>query len=272
MNVQTASLLGLFRALFVHRNLCWRLAAREFTQRFRGSMLGIVWAVLTPLLTAMVFTLVFTGVFPTRWGGGSGSPFDFALLLLVGLGIYGLFSEALSRAPTLLANNAAYVTKVVFPLEVLPLVPILTGLVNLFITIAIVLLGHLVVNGTLHWTALFLPVVLLPFVLFLMAAVIFVAAAGVFIRDAGLIIAPLLTFMLFLSPVFFPLEAVPESWRFVVRLNPLTPIISQARTVLIFGGLPDFVSLVLYMLCALASLAFAYWVFQRLRRGFADVL
>lgn len=255
-----------------HRDLCWRLTTREVTQRFKGSMLGLVWAVLTPLLTAAVFTLVFTGIFPQRWPGRSGAPLDFALILLVGMSVHSVLAEALSRAPHLVVGNASYVTKVVFPLEVLPVVTTLAALVNLCITLGIVLLGNLLVNGSLHWTALFLPLVLLPYLVFVMAAVAFIAACGVFLRDIALVITPVVTLMMFLSPVFFPLEAVPEAWRFLIRMNPITPIMEQARTVLLFGGWPDFSSLALYLGLALCSLAFAHWAFQRLRPGFADVL
>lgn len=272
MTVTATSLLGLFRLLLAQRSLCWRLTVRELSQRFRGSMLGLVWAVLTPLLTAAVFTLVFTGVFPTRWGAGGTNPFDFAMLLLVGLSVYSLFSEVVSRAPRLIVDNANYVTRVVFPLEILSPVIILTGLVNFFITVLLVLLGNLFAHGSLHVTVLFLPLILLPFLVFLMAAAILFSTIGVFVRDISLIISPVLTFMLFLSPIFFPLEAVPESWRMVVRLNPLTPIITEARAVLLFGEWPNMAALGVYFLCALGVLALAHWLFRRLRGGFADVL
>lgn len=267
-----ASLPALFRSLRVHADLIRRMAGRELGQRFRGSMLGGAWAVLTPLLTAAVFTLVFTGVFPTRWPRGTGSPFDFALILLTGLAIYNLFAEVLLKAPTLVTSNPSYVTKVVFPLEALPAVSILSALANCGVTLAMVLVGHAVYHGGPHPTALLLPLVLAPFVLMLLGAALLLAAAGVFIRDIGLVIGPVISFMLFLSPIFYPLEAVPAAWRFIVRLNPLTSIIEQARTVLLFGGWPDFLSLGLYALLALALLGFAFWAFQRLRPGFADVL
>jgi len=266
------SLLGLGRSLIAHHDLVLRLAGREVTQRFRGSMLGMVWAVLTPLLTAAVFTLVFTGIFPARWPRGSGSGFDFALILLVGLAIYNLFAEVISRAPHFVVGNASYVTKVVFPLEILPAVAILSGLVNLGVSIGVVLVGHLLLHGTLSWTAVFLPVVLLPFLIFLLGAALLVAAVGVFIRDISLVIAPVISMMMFLTPIFFPLDAVPESWRFLVRLNPITSVVEQSRTVVLFGGMPDFSGLLLYAVCAMGILAFAYYIFQRLRPGFADVL
>lgn len=263
---------SLFRSLAQHRDLILRLVGRETTQRFRGSVLGVAWAVLTPLLMAAVFTLVFTGIFPARWPRGEGGAFDFALLFLTGFAVYTFFSEAVGRAAGLVVGNPSYVTKVVFPLEVLPAVTVVSAMVNLGITLAIVAVGHLLLHGFLHWTAIFLPVVLLPFVVFLLGTVTLIAAAGVFIRDIGLVIGPVTSLLLFLSPVFFPPEAVPEGWRIVVRANPLTPIIEQSRTVLLGGGLPDFASLAIYLLLAFLVLAFAHWSFQRLRPGFADVL
>lgn len=259
-------------SLAIHRDLIGRLVAREVSQRFKGSILGIVWAILTPLLTAAVFTLIFTEVFPQRWPGRSGSSIDFALIMLVGLAVHGVLAEALARAPQIVLGNANYVTKVVFPLEVLPAVTTLASLVNLAITLMIVLIGNLAVNGSFHATALFLPLVLLPYMVFIAAAVMFVAACGVFLRDIGLIMTPIVMLAMFLSPMFFPLEAVPEAWRFLVNMNPITPIMEQLRAVLLFGVWPDFVSLALYLLLAVISLGVANWVFQRLRPGFADVL
>ncbi|MFN3447716.1 MAG: ABC transporter permease [Roseococcus sp.] len=272
MDAPPASLRSLFASWFAHRDLCRRLTQREVTQRFRGSLLGLAWAVLTPLLTAAVLTLVFTGVFPQRWPGRSGAPLDFALILLVGMAVHGLMAEALSRAPTLIVGNPGYVTRVVFPLELLPLVTVLAASVNTLVTLGIVLLGNLLVNGSLHWTALFLPLVLLPYLVLVVAATALLAALGVFIRDIALVIAPVLTLLMFLSPMFYPLEAVPENWRFVIRANPMTPVMEQARTVLLFGGWPDVASLALYLALALGALAAAHWVFQRLRPGFADVV
>lgn len=272
MSRPPAGLAHWLRSILAHRELCWRLTAREVSQRFRGSQLGLVWAVLTPLLTAAVFTLVFTGIFPTRWPNTSGGSLEFMLILLVGLAVHGAFAEAVGRAPMLVVSNASYVTRVVFPLEILPLVATLAALVNGGITLAIMLLGALAVHGGLPATALLLPVVLLPYLLLVIAVVTATAAAGVFIRDLSLAVGPLITLMMFLSPMFFPMEAVPAPWRPVFWLNPVTLIMEEARGVLLFGRLPRFGLLALYGAAALALLAASHWMFQRLRRGFADVL
>lgn len=272
MSRHPAGLLDWLRSLLAHRELVWRLTAREVSQRFRGSQLGLLWAVLAPLLTAAVFTLVFTGILPTRWPDTAGGGLAFTLILLVGLAVHGVFAEAVGRAPMLLVGNASYVTRVVFPLEVLPVVATLAALANAAVTLAIALAGALWVHGAVPATALLLPLVLLPYLLLVIAVVTAVAAAGVFIRDLSLAVGPVITLLMFLSPMFFPLEAVPEGWRALFWLNPLTLIMEEARGVLLFGRLPRFGLLGLYGAAALALLALAHWMFQRLRPGFADVL
>jgi lipopolysaccharide transport system permease protein len=151
-------------------------------------------------------------------------------------------------------------------------VAILASLVNAFITVAIVVVGQLLLKGVLHWTVVFLPLVIAPFLIFVAALVMFFAACGIFLRDLSQIVALLVTASLFLTPIFYPLEAVPGTFRTLMRLNPLTSIVEQSRTVAIFGGLPDFGSLAIYTACALLALAASFWLFQRLRPGFADVL
>jgi len=270
---QPTGLPSFLRSVVAHRELILRLATREVTQRFQGSLLGIIWMVLMPLLTAAVFTFVFSAVFQTRWGAATpAGPFDFAILLLVGMAVHGIFAEAVGRAPTVILAQASYVTKVIFPIEVLPVVAVLASLVNAFVTVGIVVVGQALLKGVLHWTVIFWPLVIAPYLIFVVALTMFFAACGVFLRDLSQIVSLLVTVTLFLTPIFYPLDAVPGAFRQVMRLNPLTSIVEQSRTVIVFGGLPDFVSLGLYTLCALAALTAAYWLFQRLRPGFADVL
>ncbi|WP_160121216.1 ABC transporter permease [Rhodovarius lipocyclicus] len=271
MRRPSSSLAGFARVLVAHRELIFRLVVREVGSRFRGSTLGPAWAVLTPLLTAAVFTFVFSTVFQSRWGGSTGR-FDFALLMLSGLIIHNIFSESVGRAPTLLLANTSYVTKVIFPIEILPVVATLSTLVNAVISAAIVLVGDAAFNGHVSATAFLFPVVLLPFLFFVVGLGLLLAALGVFLRDLTQIVTLLITLTMFLTPIFYPLEAVPPAFRTAMHFNPLTFIVGQVRAVLVFGQWPNFTGLALYTLAALAVLAFCYWVFQRLRQGFADVL
>lgn len=266
------SLVSLARSVFEHQQLIGRLVKREVTARVQGSVLGLAWMVLTPLLTAAVFTFVFSAIFQARWGLEDGGTFSFAIILLVGLAVHGIFAEAIGRAPTLIINNASYVTKVVFPLEILPVVALLTSLVNAGISLLIVVLGQLLLSGVLNWTLVFLPLVILPYLVFVLALLMFFAACGVFLRDLAQVVTLLVTVSLFLTPIFYPLTAVPPAFQAAMRMNPLTLIVEQGRAVVVQGVPPDFLSLAIYMGVAVAALAASFWFFQRLRPGFADVL
>jgi lipopolysaccharide transport system permease protein len=267
-----ASIVEFARSVTAHRDLIFRLSAREFTQRFRGSVLGIAWAVLIPLLTALIYTFVFSTVFKARWPGVADGPFDFAIIFLAGIVVHTIFAEAVARAPGLVVGNANYVKKVIFPLEILPIVSVLTALTNATIGIAIVVFGNLVLNGKLHVTIITLPLIVAPYLVFVVALVLFFAAVGVYLRDLSQVVTLLITITMFLTPIFFPIESVPERFQTVIWLNPLTFIVQQVRGVVIFGEWPNFFGLTIYALASMASLALAFWLFQRLRNGFADVL
>jgi lipopolysaccharide transport system permease protein len=264
----------LWRSVVEHRLLIARLVKREFEARFRGHLFGIFWAFVTPLLTAMMFTFVFSTVFRARWGTGTehAGAADFAIIFLTGMIVHTIFAEAISRAPTLILTNANYVTKVVFPLEILPLVTVATALINATIGLTIVLAGNLFLNGTFQPTIVLLPIVLLPFLILVLALVLFFAALGTYVRDISQILGLVVMASLFLTPIFYPVEAVPEGFRLFVRLNPLTLVVEQARAVVLYGHLPDFMGLGLFLIVASIALAFSFWMFQRLRGGFADVL
>jgi lipopolysaccharide transport system permease protein len=272
MNRHPASLDEFVRSMIRHRELIFRLSSREFTQRFRGSMLGVAWAVLMPLFTAAVYTFVFSTVFRAKWPGTPDGPFDFAVIYLTGMIVHTIFAESVARAPGLVIGNANYVKKVVFPLEILPAVTVLTALVNASIGITIVILGNLFLNGKIYFTVLMLPLVIAPYLIFVISLVFFFAAAGVYLRDLSQVVSLLITVTLFLTPIFFPIEAVPEPFRKLIWLNPLTFIVQQARDVTIFGHWPNFTGLLIYTLVTLVGLACTFWMFQRLRNGFADVL
>jgi lipopolysaccharide transport system permease protein len=270
----SASLLGFLRSVLIHRDLIGRLAGREFSQRFRGSVLGAAWAVLTPLLLALVFTFVFGTVFQARWGDmqpgtGQGS---FTVIFLVGLVTHGIFAEALSRAPGLVLSNPSYVKKVVFPLEILPVVVVCTALLNGCIGMAIAVALNLVLNQALSPTLFLLPLVLLPYILLVMGLVLIFAATGVYLRDLSQIVGFVVTLTLFMTPIFYPIEALPPAFQPMMWLNPLTLIVEQARAVTVFGAVPDWGQLALYTLAAGAMLQGSFWWFQRTRNGFADVI
>lgn len=262
----------MFASLWRNRELVKASAKREVLGRYRGSFLGLLWSFFNPLFMLAVFTFVFSVIFQARWGGGSGSKTEFALVLFAGLLVYNLFAECINRAPGLILSNTNYVKKVVFPLEILPLVGLLSALFHTLISLGVWVIAYTLFFGIPHLTVFYLPLVLLPFCLFLMGLSWALASLGVFLRDVSQFIGLLTTALMFLSPVFYPVTAFPEDYRYILYLNPLTTVVEQTRDVLFWGKMPDFLMLAIYWVVTLgiAWLGFAW--FQKTRKGFADVL
>ena len=259
-------------SLWNNRSLIKALVTREVVGRYRGSMMGILWSFFNPVFMLMVYTFVFSVVFKARWSGGSDSKTEFALVLFAGLIIFNLFSECINRAPTLILANANYVKKVVFPLEILPLVAMGSALFHFVISLSVWLTAYVIIFGIPHLSVLLLPVVVAPFVLLVIGFTWILAALGVYLRDVAQLTGMATTVLMFLSPIFYPVSALPEKYRPLLMLNPLGPTIEQTREVLFWGKLPDLAILSIYYLFAalLAWLGFAW--FQKTRKGFADVL
>ncbi len=267
-----SSFSSIFLSLWNHRSLIFQLTKREVIGRYKGSWMGLLWSFFNPLLMLIVYTFVFKIVFKTRWGIETDGKVDFAIILFAGLIVHSIFSECVNRAPFLILNNVNYVKKVIFPLEVLPWVAMGATLFHSLISVSVLLLFFFILNSYLPLTAILLPVVLLPLVLVTLGCSWFLSSFGVYIRDIGQITGILTMALLFLSPIFYPLSAVPEKIQNILLLNPLTFIVEHTRNVLIWGNAPKWASLFLYFLVSLvvAWLGFAW--FQKTRKGFADVL
>ncbi len=261
-----------FESFWKQRELIWEMTKRDVVGRYRGSAMGILWSFLNPVLMLIVYTFVFNVVFRARWGTGGASRTEFAIVLFVGLIIHALFAECVNRAPGLIVGNVNYVKKVVFPLEVLPWVAMGSALFHALVSVGVLLLAFALVHWRLNWTAIFFPLLIAPLVLLTMGITWFVASLGVFIRDIGQTTGIITTIMLFLSPVFFPSSALPEPYRGLLQVNPLTFIIEQSRDVLIWEKLPDWGGLLVYFVASVAVAWLGLFWFQRTRKGFADVL
>jgi lipopolysaccharide transport system permease protein len=267
------SLQALARSLRQNRQLILQMTKREVVGRYRGSVMGLAWSFFNPVLMLIVYTFVFSTAFKARWGvRGDESKPQFAVVLFVGLIVHGLFAEVLNRAPGLILGNVNYVKKVVFPLEILPVISLGTALFHSFISILVLLAAFALFSGYLHWTVLLTPVVFFPLVVATLGFAWMLASLGVFIRDVGQTIGIVTTVMLFLSPVFYPITALPEAYRPWLMANPLTFIIEQARDVLIWGHLPDWSGLAIYTAVAVLIAWAGYAGFHKTRKGFADVL
>lgn len=270
---QPTSLVALGKSLWRNRQLIVQMTQREVVGRYKGSVMGLAWSFFNPVFMLAVYTFVFSVIFKSRWGvGGEESKTQFAVVLFVGMIVHGLFAEVLNRAPSLILSNVNYVKKVVFPLEILPVIAMGAALFHGLISLGVLLAAFALFNGYLHWTVVFTPLVVLPLVILTVGIAWMLASLGTFLRDVGQTIGIITTVLMFLAPVFYPVTAVPEEFRPWLMANPLTFIIEQAREVLIWGHVPDWTGLGAYTVVAMAITWAGYAWFQKTRKGFADVL
>lgn len=268
---QPISLVALAKSLWRNRQLIIQMTKREVVGRYKGSAMGLAWSFFNPVFMLVVYTFVFSIIFKSRWGGDESRTL-FAVVLFVGMIVLGLFSEVLNRAPSLILNNVNYVKKVIFPLEILPVIAMGAALFHTFISLSVLLVAFVIFNGFLHWTIIFAPLIFIPLIIVTLGLAWMLAAVGVFLRDVGQTISIITTVLMFLSPVFYPITAVPEKFRPFIMANPLTFIIEQAREVLIWGHLPNWIGLGIYTVAAIVIAWSGYALFQKTRKGFADVL
>lgn len=268
----SASPRELMASFWRNRDLIKSFVQREVLGRYRGSVMGILWSFLNPLFMLVVYTFVFSVIFKARWGTGSDSKTEFALILFAGLMVFSLYAECINRAPGLILGNPNYVKKVIFPLEILPWVNLGSALFHGAISLAVWFLAYIVFFGIPHITALYLPLILLPLVFLIMGLSWALASLGVYLRDVAQFVGIVTSTLMFLTPIFYPVTALPERYRGLLYINPMTPVIEQVRDALFWGKAPDFSILGIYLIATafIAWLGFAW--FQKTRKGFADVL
>ncbi len=260
------------RALLgIHRALLFSMVRREVSQRYRGSFLGPIWAILTPAVQIVIFTLIFSGIFQARFGGESG-PLGFAVYLFCGLLPWLAFAEAVQRSTTVVVEHVNLVKRVVFPVEALTVQLSLAALVQQGIGTVVLLMAALLLERILSPTLFFLPLLLIPQLLLTIGLGWLVASFGVFLRDTGQLVQLSLMAWMYLTPIFYPESMVPAPYRWLVEANPMAPLIRSYRRVLLEGGLPDWSGLGWTTIFALACFLTGYWWFIRTRKAFADVL
>lgn len=252
--------------------LFFQLAKRDIAARYKGSALGQLWSLLSPLLLLAVYTFVFSVVFQARWGDLNQSKTFFALNLFAGMILHGFLAECMSRSTSLLQQNQNYIKRIVFPLRLLPLVISSTALFHAAISMLVLLVATWLLQGALPWHSLLIPIYIAPILVLATGLSLALAALGLFIRDLGQLIPMLTTILLFTAPVFYPATALPEAYRGWLDLNPLTGPIEMVRSLLFQGILPDWPSLQSAWLSAVLTLVIGNFIFQRLRRGFADAI
>ena len=269
---QSISPLQILISIILNKRLLFSLIKRDVVGRYRGSAMGLLWAFLNPVLMLAVYSFVFSVVFKARWAGGSDSKTEFALVLFAGLLVFNLFSECINRAPSLILGNANYVKKVIFPLEILPIVALGSAAFHFLISVVVWLMFYFMFFGIPSLTILQFPLVILPLILITLGFSWLLASLGVYMRDVAQIVGLMTTILMFLSPIFYPITALPEEYRGFMQISPITFVVEQARDTMIWGkGINWEVWWAHTSLSTIVAwLGFAW--FQKTRKGFADVL
>jgi len=265
----------MIRSLHKNRELIWSLTKREVKSTYQDSFLGALWPVILPLMMLLIYTFVFSVVFQAKWSTSAGQetpPGEFALVLFAGLTPFNFFSAVTMRSPGLILAVPNYVKKVVFPLEILPMVIVGAAFITSLINVGLILIGSIIVYHSFPLTIFLLPLAYIPLILIALGLGWFLSSLGVFVRDVGQAVNIVIQVLLFITPIFYSADQVPGALKFLVILNPLSPIIDSFRRVLIWNELIDWgawgMATVISALVALLGFA---W-FSATRKAFSDVM
>ena len=273
---------GALGSLWRYRHIVRQFTRREVLGRYRGSYMGVLWSFLNPLLLLAIFTAVFRLIYTTRLANipNEGS-FDFALMLFAGLIIYNLFAECLNRAPNLILMNANYVTKTVFPLEILPMTVVLSAVIHLLISFVPLCLGVAFLRAWgqpanaphgLPVTILYWPLLLPAIFCWALGLTYVLSAIGVFVRDLIQAMLAVTTVLMYASAVFYRIEQVPPQYQGYIRYNPIAYFCQESRD-LAFRGFPfDWYWYGGIFGTGAVFALVGYGVFMRAKSAFADVV
>ena len=268
----STGILNLHSSLFKNFELITSLTKREILGRYKGSVLGLLWSFFNPLLMLAVYTFVFGVVFKSKWPGGGGSQAEFALTLFAGLIIFNFFSECMVRAPSLIIGNINYVKKLIFPLEVLPVVAAAAAIFHFLVSFFVWVIFYLYLFGMPDYRWVYVVLIFIPLVLMVLGLMWFLSSLGVFLRDVSQIVTILVTILMFVTPLFYSAESLPEKYQVIMKVNPLSWFVEQTRGLLLWHKSFEWNSWVAQLFISFGIFGAGYLWFQKTRKGFADVL
>ncbi len=262
-----------FLTIHKNRTLLLMLSRRNLAARHKGSWLGRTWLIFQPLLLLAVYTFVFSQIYNGRFGViESETGAQYALGIFFGLIMLHFFNDSLAGSVSCIVGNQNYVKKVVFPLEILPVSLTLENLYTFGISMFLAMVGVLLFVGELSFSILWLPVLIIPCVLFTMGVAWTVSAFGVFYRDIAPMVQIFSICMLWMSGVFYSSRDIPEAaWKFL-KFNPILLNIELCRDVVLWHLQPNLVWIFYIYLSSILIFFFGFWVFRSLKLAFADVL
>ncbi len=262
----------ILRHLASYKSLLWQFTKREVERRYRGTLLGLFWSFMTPLLMLLVYTIVFGFIFRGSYGHPEETKVQFALGLFCGLLLWDVIAGSMLVAPGLIVGNANFVTKVIFPLEILPIAMISSTLVHTAIGFIPLLILLVISQGAIALSATSLFLIFIPILFYTLGIAWVLSALGVFLRDISAMIPALITILMFMSAIFFSITAIPSAWRWMMILNPAAVLISMARNALVFGEWPNMVMYMMQLIISIIVATSGYALFMKMKPAFADVL
>jgi len=262
----------MLKILVKNKYLLGQLIKKDIEQRYKGSVLGILWSLIVPILMLVIYTFVFSEIFQAKWNIETTNKFEFALILFCGLSCFNMIAEVMNRSTNLIACNINYVKKVIFPLEILPVTITFSALFNSVISFLILIIANLILNHTVSGTLFQIIFVFVPLILLCIGLSLFISALSVYLKDIGNAIGIIVTILMYISPVFFPLTSVPDNFRVICEANPMTYIIENFRNVVLYNTNLNMEFYFKSIVFSILSLVIGYLVFKRVKEGFADVL
>ncbi|MFI3214067.1 MAG: ABC transporter permease [Eubacteriales bacterium] len=249
-----------------------QMIKRDFRQRYKGSILGILWSVIIPIVMLAIYTFVFGEIFQAKWSQDSDNKFEYAFIIFCGLCVVNMVTEVMNRSTMAILGNVNYVKKVVFPLEILPVSMTITAVANASISFTILIIGSSIFLNQFYIVSLEVFLLLIPLVVMNMGVAFFLSAITVYYRDMLNLVGIMSTIILYISPVFYSVEGVPAMFKNFIYINPLTLIIENARNVCLEGTHINALEFGIMMVMSSLILFLGYWIFNRLKKGFADVM
>jgi lipopolysaccharide transport system permease protein len=268
---RSLSTLAEMRNLWSLRQLIGIMIHRDLLSRYKGSVMGAFWPVINPLGHLLLYTFVFNVILKVRFGS-DGSTSNFAIYLMTGLVAWGAFSEAIARSPGTILEVPNLVKKVVFPLQILPLVLALSSLLSQSIALLLLLATAAIFFKTVHWTIVFLPLIVFSQILLTTGLSWLLASLGVFVRDLQHVISLGLSAWMYSTPIVYPASALPANLKFILYINPLAGIVTDYRRVILQGQSPDWLTYAAYTAVGVGMWFAGFYFFHKTKKSFADVM
>jgi lipopolysaccharide transport system permease protein len=262
----------MFKEIISDRYLLIQITKKEIQSRYKGSYLGIMWSFIVPLLMLTIYTFVFSEVFEVKWSIDTTSKFDFAIILFCGLNAFNMFAEVTNKSTVIIASNTNYVKKVIFPLGILPMAISLSALFNCIIGYFILVIANLILNGFISAYAYLIIFAIVPLIIFTIGISYIISGISVYLKDMNNIVNILTIVLMYMSPIFYSLDGVPEGFVVFCKMNPITYIIENIRNVLVYNKTIDLPSFGVSMIISTIVYILGYYIFNKVKDGFADVL